>query len=151
MIVIREATPDDALFIIDFQLKMAMETESVQLDYHTVTKGVHAVFEDAAKGAYYVAVADSTVIGSLMTTYEWSDWRFGTVLWIQSVYIVPEARGKGVFKKMYQHIQQLVTPQSGYRGIRLYVDKTNVAAQKVYESLGMNGEHYQLYEWMPGY
>lgn len=149
MIVIREATPDDALFIIDFQLKMAMETESVQLDYHTVTKGVHAVFEDASKGAYYVAVADGTVIGSLMTTYEWSDWRFGTVLWIQSVYIVPEARGKGVFKKMYQHIQQLVTPQSGYRGIRLYVDKTNVAAQKVYESLGMNGEHYQLYEWMP--
>ncbi|MBX2913628.1 MAG: GNAT family N-acetyltransferase [Cyclobacteriaceae bacterium] len=149
MIEIKEAILDDALYIIDFQLKMALETEGVQLDYHTVTEGVHAVFKDATKGAYYVALEAGKVVGSLMTTYEWSDWRFGTVLWIQSVYIVPEARGKGVFKKMYQHIQQLVTPQSGYRGIRLYVDKTNVAAQKVYESLGMNGEHYQMYEWMP--
>ncbi|MBX2897526.1 MAG: GNAT family N-acetyltransferase [Cyclobacteriaceae bacterium] len=148
MIIVREAAADDALYIIDFQLKMARETESLQLDYHTVTKGVHAVFEDANKGAYYVAAENGKVIGSLMTTYEWSDWRFGTVLWIQSVYIVPEARGKGVFKKMYQHIQQLVTPQSGYRGIRLYVDKTNEPAQRVYEKLGMNGNHYQLYEWM---
>jgi len=151
MILIREAVPDDALYIIDFQLKMAMETESLQLDYHTVTKGVHAVFEDPSKGAYYAAVENGRVVGSLLTTYEWSDWRFGTVLWIQSVYLVPEARGKGIFKKMYQHIQQLVTPQSGYRGIRLYVDKTNTCAQHVYERLGMNGDHYQLYEWMPGY
>lgn len=149
MILIRDAVPGDAPFIIDFQLKMAMETERVQLDYPTVTKGVQAVFEDKNKGAYYVAEEDGQVVGSLMTTYEWSDWRFGTVIWIQSVYIVPGARGKGVFRKMYQHIQQLVTPQTGYRGIRLYVDKTNLAAQKVYESLGMNGEHYQVYEWMP--
>lgn len=148
MITIREAVPDDALYIIDFQLKMAYETESLQLDYHTVTKGVHAVFEDANKGLYYVATDANKVIGSLLLTYEWSDWRYGTVLWIQSVYIDPQFRGQGVFKKMYQHIQQLVTPQSGYRGIRLYVDKTNRAAQKVYEALGMNGEHYQVYEWM---
>lgn len=148
MITIRTATPDDALFIIDFQLKMAMETEGILLDYHTVTEGVHAVFKDPAKGAYYVAVSDGKVIGSLMTTYEWSDWRCGTVLWIQSVFIVPEYRGQGVFKKMYEFIQQLVTPESGYRGIRLYVDKTNERAQRVYQRLGMNGEHYQVYEWM---
>jgi ribosomal protein S18 acetylase RimI-like enzyme len=150
MIEIREAIPEDALYIIDFQLKMAMETESVALDYHTVTKGVHSVFEDAAKGRYYVATEDNQVIGSLMITYEWSDWRFGQVLWIQSVYIVPESRGKGVYGLMYKHIQNLITPDSGYRGIRLYVDKTNIHAQKVYEKLGMNSEHYQMYEWMAG-
>lgn len=150
MITVREAVPDDALFIIDFQLKMAMETESVALDYHTVTKGVHAVFEDATKGQYFVATENNKVVGSLMLTYEWSDWRFGTVLWIQSVYIVPESRGKGVYGLMYKHIQSLVTPDSGYRGIRLYVDKTNTRAQAVYEKLGMNGEHYQMYEWMLG-
>lgn len=149
MITVKEAVPDDALYIIDFQLKMAYETESLQLDYHTVTKGVHAVFEDASKGRYFVATDNNKVIGSLMLTYEWSDWRFGTVLWIQSVYIIPEFRGQGVFKKMYEHIQQMVTPDSGYRGIRLYVDRSNHAAQKVYESLGMNGDHYQVYEWMP--
>lgn len=150
MITVRPATLDDAIKIIDFQLNMAMETESLALDYHTVTRGVHAVFEDSTKGSYYVAVDDKKIIGSLMTTYEWSDWRCGTVIWIQSVYISPEYRGQGVYKNLYQYIQQLVTPESGYRGIRLYVDKTNLPAQRVYEKLGMNGEHYQVYEWMKG-
>jgi GNAT superfamily N-acetyltransferase len=148
MITIRSAVPDDAISIIEFQQKMAQETENILLDFHTVTNGVHAVFEDATKGAYYVAVDGDTVVGSLMTTYEWSDWRCGTVIWIQSVYITPTHRGQGVYKKMYEHIQSLVTPVSGYRGIRLYVDKTNNPAQRVYEKLGMNGEHYQVFEWM---
>ncbi len=148
MITIRSAVPDDAIFIIEFQQKMAQETEGILLDFHTVTNGVHTVFTDATKGAYYVAVDGDTVVGSLMTTHEWSEWRCGTVIWIQSVYIIPTHRGQGVFKKMYQHIQSLVTPGSGYRGIRLYVDKTNHRAQRVYEKLGMNGEHYQVFEWM---
>jgi len=150
MITVRPATFDDAIAIIDFQLNMAMETESLTLDYPTVTRGVHAVFEDSTKGSYYVAVDDKKIIGSLMTTYEWSDWRCGTVIWIQSVFIVKDYRGQGVYKKLYQYIQQLIAPESGYRGIRLYVDKTNLPAQRVYEKLGMNGEHYQVYEWMPG-
>ncbi len=150
MITVRPATLDDAIAIIDFQLNMAMETEGLTLDYPTVTRGVHAVFEDSTKGSYYVAVDDKKIIGSLMTTYEWSDWRCGTVIWIQSVYIIKNYRGQGVYKKLYQYIQQLVTSESGYRGIRLYVDKTNLPAQRVYEKLGMNGEHYQVYEWMKG-
>jgi ribosomal protein S18 acetylase RimI-like enzyme len=150
MITVRPATLDDAIAIIDFQLNMAMETESLALDYHTVTQGVHAVFEDSTKGSYYVAVDEEKVIGSLMTTYEWSDWRCGTVIWIQSVYIAPTYRGQGVYKKLYEYIQQLVAAKSHYRGIRLYVDKTNLPAQRVYEKLGMNGEHYQVYEWMKG-
>ena len=148
MIIVRPAVFDDAIAIIDFQLKMAMETESLELDHHTVTQGVHKVFEDPNKGSYYVAVDSGNVIGSLMTTYEWSDWRCGTVIWIQSVYIMSNYRGQGVYKKLYEYIQQLITPESGYRGIRLYVDKTNQPAQRVYEKLGMNGEHYQVYEWM---
>ncbi|MBX2899023.1 MAG: GNAT family N-acetyltransferase [Cyclobacteriaceae bacterium] len=150
MIQIREAVADDALYIIDFQQKMALETESLALDYHTLTKGVHAVFEDPAKGKYFVATEGTKVVGSLLITYEWSDWRCGQVVWIQSVYIIPEGRGKGVFKLMYHHIQTLVTANPGYRGIRLYVDKTNTRAQHVYERLGMNGHHYQMYEWMLG-
>ena len=150
MIIVRPATIDDALAIIDFQLNMAMETESLTLDYPTVTRGVHAVFEDSTKGSYYVAVDNKKIIGSLMTTYEWSDWRCGTVIWIQSVYIIKDYRGQGVYKKLYQYIQQIVASESGYRGIRLYVDKTNRTAQRVYEKMGMNGEHYQVYEWMKG-
>jgi ribosomal protein S18 acetylase RimI-like enzyme len=83
-----------------------------------------------------------------MTTYEWSDWRNGTVIWIQSVYIAPNHRGKGVYKTMYEFIQKMVSDDPDLRGIRLYVDKTNHAAQKVYTNLKMNGEHYQVFEWM---
>jgi ribosomal protein S18 acetylase RimI-like enzyme len=148
MITIRPATPEDSKHIIDFQQKMAMETENVQLDYAILKEGLKRLFEDSTKGKYYVAEDNKEVIGCLMTTFEWSEWRCGNVLWIQSVYILPSHRGRGVFKLMYEYIKGLVTPDSEYRGIRLYVDKTNAAAQKVYEKLGMNGEHYQVYEWM---
>jgi len=148
MINIREATPEDTTYIIEFQLAMAWETEQVKLDPLVVSEGLKQLFEDPAKGKYYVAEENNQVIGCLMTTFEWSEWRCGNVLWIQSLYIIPSHRGKGVFKRMYQYLQALVTPESEYRGIRLYVDKSNLAAQKVYESLGMNGDHYQVYEWM---
>jgi ribosomal protein S18 acetylase RimI-like enzyme len=83
-----------------------------------------------------------------MTTFEWSDWRNGTVLWIQSVYVEKAFRGKGVYKMMYAFIRQMVEENADLCGIRLYVDKSNLPAQKVYESLDMNGEHYTVYEWM---
>jgi len=149
MIEVRPATPNDSKYIIDFQQKMALETENVQLDTAVLALGLKRLFEDPARGSYYVAVDNAQVIGCMMITYEWSEWRCGNVLWIQSVYIVPSYRGKGVFKKMYEYIKGMITPGSGYTGIRLYVDKTNLAAQKVYEKLGMNGDHYQVYEWMP--
>jgi ribosomal protein S18 acetylase RimI-like enzyme len=148
MTIIRPASKQDSNYIIDFQIKMAMETENVQLDASVLTEGVMQLFADPAKGKYYVAEENGQVIGCLMTTYEWSDWRCGNVLWIQSVYIIPSQRNKGVYKKMYDHIKALVVNNQGYRGIRLYVDKTNSSAQRVYEKLGMNGEHYQVYEWM---
>jgi ribosomal protein S18 acetylase RimI-like enzyme len=147
-IQIREATEKDISNIIDFQLKMALETENITLDIATLSQGVQKLLKDSTKGRYYVAEEDEEVMGCLMTTYEWSDWRCGNVLWIQSVYIVAAHRGKGVYKKMYEHIQQTVMNDPDYRGIRLYVDKTNQQAQRVYAKLGMNGEHYQVYEWM---
>jgi ribosomal protein S18 acetylase RimI-like enzyme len=148
MIIIRPATIEDSTCIIGFQQQMALETENVKLDASVLAEGLKRLFDDPAKGKYYVAEDNGEVIGCLMTTFEWSEWRCGNVLWIQSVYIKTSHRSKGVFRKMYEHIKNMVTPESEYRGIRLYVDKTNAAAQKVYEKLGMNGEHYQVYEWM---
>lgn len=149
MISIREANHSDASYIIDFQLRMALETENLKLNEQILTEGVKQLFDDPAKGKYYIAEVNGAVAGCLMTTYEWSDWRCGNVLWIQSVYIDSAYRGKGVYKKLYDHIKGIVIkPGSEYRGIRLYVDKTNRLAQNVYEKLGMNGEHYQVYEWM---
>jgi ribosomal protein S18 acetylase RimI-like enzyme len=147
-ILIREAKESDIPSLLDFQLKMALETENITLEISSLTLGVHRLFKDPTKGRYYVAEENSEVVGCLMTTYEWSDWRNGSVLWIQSVYVPKEHRSNGVYKKMYSYIQQLVENDPDLKGIRLYVDKTNQAAQHTYSKLGMNGEHYTVYEWM---
>jgi len=147
---IRDATPNDLATIIDFQFRMAIETEDLTLDRATVTHGAKAVFSDPSKGKYYVAEQNGLVIGCLMTTFEWSDWRNGNVLWIQSVYIDKKFRGEGVFRKLYTHVRALVSSNPDVKGIRLYVDKQNKAAQEVYQRIGMNGDHYLVYEWMKG-
>jgi len=146
--IIRQAIDTDAPAIVEFQLAMAWETESLRLDEPTVIKGVAAVFADSSKGTYYVAETDGKVVGSLLTTFEWSDWRNGTVLWIQSVYVRPEYRKRSIFSKLYKHIQKMVVESNNLRGIRLYADKTNTSAHGVYEHMGMTAEHYQMYEWM---
>ncbi len=147
MISIRKAIIADAPSIVDFQLKMAWETEEMKLDVVTVTKGVQAVFEDNSRGQYYIAENNGAVIASLLITYEWSDWRNCNVWWFQSVYVKPEFRRKGVFRKMYEHIKQLAEEQN-IAGLRLYVESKNTRAQKTYEALGMSSEHYDFYEWM---
>jgi GNAT superfamily N-acetyltransferase len=146
--IIRQAIEKDSASIVEFQLAMALETEQLELDEPTVVKGVAAVFADQSKGVYYVAETDGKVVGSLLTTFEWSDWRNGTVLWIQSVYVRLEFRKRSVFSRLYKHIREKVATDDHLRGIRLYADKTNTSAHGVYEHLGMTAEHYQMFEWM---
>jgi ribosomal protein S18 acetylase RimI-like enzyme len=145
---VRKATADDIPAIVDFQLKMAAETEGIRLDEKTVLKGVTAVIDDTSKGQYYVTEANNRVVASLLTTFEWSDWRNGTILWIQSVYVLKEYRRKGVYRNMYSHIKNLVMENEKLNGIRLYADKSNYAAQKTYRELGMDHDHYITFEWL---
>jgi ribosomal protein S18 acetylase RimI-like enzyme len=147
-IKIRPGLLFDIPIICDYQLKMAYETEQMKLDPPTVEKGVAAVFDDPGKGKYWLAEVSGEVVGCLLTIPEWSDWRNGTVLWIHSVYVRPEFRQHGVFRMLYLHLKTMVQESKDLRGVRLYVDKTNTSAQKVYENLGMSGEHYHLFEWM---
>lgn len=148
MIMIRQGGVKDIEVIIDFQLRMAKETEDLALDEDRLSKGIKAVFEDKSKGTYYIAEAAGRAVGILLTIPEWSDWRNGTILWIHSLYVVPEARRKDVFTKLYQYLRQIVEESDELMGLRLYVDKKNAGAQKVYESLGMNKDHYVMYEWL---
>jgi len=146
--IVREASIADTPTLVSFQMAMAKETENIELDQALLTKGITELFHHPERGKYFLAVEEGIALGCLMITYEWSDWRCGTVLWIQSVYIDPAHRGKGVYPFMYEYFQQLVLQDSSLRGIRLYVDKTNKKAQRTYERLGMNGHHYATYEWM---
>lgn len=151
MIEVRRGRREDAPYIVDFQLRLAWETERFELDRPTVEKGVRAVFDDPHKGAYWIAEVDGKVAGCLLTVPEWSDWRNGTVVWIHSVYVLPKARRQGVFRAMYEALKTAVERAADLRGLRLYVERENERAQKTYRALGMDGNHYQMFEWMDGF
>lgn len=148
---IREANIDDLEIIYSFNYSMAMETEGLELPKEILKNGIEAGLRDKNKAQYFIADANDEIAGSLMITKEWSDWRNSWVAWIQSVYVKQEFRRKGVYSALYQHIKDLVIESEEFGGIRLYVDKTNLNAIKTYKALGMNGEHYQLFEWMKNY
>ena len=136
---------DDIESIVQFQAKMAMESEGTTLDKEKVTKGVTAAMNDESKGIYWVAKINGKAIGSLMVTREWSDWNNEWYWWIQSVFVLPDYRKHGVYKAMYSTLKE-VAKENKVSQIRLYVDKTNHPAQQVYQRLGMHESHYLMYE-----
>ena len=145
---VRKATLSDHAKLVEFQIAMASETEGIGLHLETLEAGVKAVLEDTTKGDYYVTEINDEVVASLLTTFEWSDWRNGTVLWIQSVYVLPMYRRRGVYRRMYAHLKTMVLRSEKLAGIRLYADKNNQTAHKTYENLGMNQDHYITFEWL---
>jgi ribosomal protein S18 acetylase RimI-like enzyme len=144
---IRRASRADLEALVEGNRRMAMETESVQLDAGTLRSGVAALFDDPAKGAYWVVEHDGAVVAQTMVTHEWSDWRNGDVWWIQSVYVQPEYRRRGLFRHIYRHLRA-EAQRLGVVGLRLYVDTSNTRAQAVYAALGMQGDHYRVFEDM---
>ena len=143
---IRIARESDIPALVEFNQAMALETEHKRLDGEVLTAGVTAVFGDSAKG-FYVVVEDSGVVAAgLMVTTEWSDWRNGWFWWIQSVYVRPEHRGSGLYGKMYEFVKSKASEAGNVCGFRLYVEKENERAQRVYEKLGMDRTYYLMYE-----
>jgi GNAT superfamily N-acetyltransferase len=143
---IRDARPSDAATIVEFNVKMAMETEGRRLEPELIKPGVKAVLEDSRRGRYWVAEMDGGVVGQLMVTYEWSDWRNGVFWWIQSVFIREDCRRKGIFSALHRHVEKLARSAGDVCGIRLYVERENRRAQKTYEALGMTSPGYQVME-----
>jgi GNAT superfamily N-acetyltransferase len=145
-VTVRQAVADDAPAIIEFNLAMAKETEDRGLSPDILAAGVAAVFQDARRATYHVAEIDGRVVGSLMLTTEWSDWRNGTFLWIQSVYVRPGFRRRGVYRALHEAVRTLAGEMEGICGIRLYVERENVSAQEVYRTIGMRETTYRLFE-----
>lgn len=145
MINIRIGSTEDIELIAKFNTNLAKETEDFDLDQEKILNGVRAIFDDPSKGQYFIAEIEGNIVGQTAVTTEWSDWRNGYWWWIQSVYITHDARKRGVFRALYDHIKQ-EAQHAGAVGLRLYVDETNTAAQKTYQNLGMTESHYQFYE-----
>jgi GNAT superfamily N-acetyltransferase len=143
---IRIAERGDIPALVRFNQAMAHETEDLHLHSDVLTPGVTAVFDDEAKGFYVVAEDAGEIVGGLMVTREWSDWRNAWFWWIQSVYTLPDHRGKGVYSKLYQYVKDRAEAEGNVCGFRLYVERENERAQHVYEHLGMHRSHYWMYQ-----
>jgi ribosomal protein S18 acetylase RimI-like enzyme len=143
---IRVAKLGDVTSLVKFNQLMAWETEQKKLDEVILYKGVSALIVDDNKGFYLVAEQNDEVVGSLMVTTEWSDWRNAVFWWVQSVYITPDFRRQGIYAQLYAQVKALAEQQQNVCGFRLYVEKENLIAQKTYESLGMHPTHYLMYE-----
>ncbi len=145
-IQIRRPTPPDAEAIAGYNAAIARETENLELDRARLRQGVEAVLRDPAKGFYTVAEVDGRVVGQMLVTFEWSDWRNATFWWLQSVYVQPEFRGRGVYRRLYEHVLEEAKTRGDICGVRLYVSKENRIAQQVYERLGLRPALYAMYE-----
>ena len=143
---IRRALPEDTGKIAEFNANMALETEGIELVPEVILAGARALQENAGLGFYLVAESDKKIIGSLMVTTEWSDWRNGQFWWIQSVYVIPDFRRKGVYSGLYAKVKELADENPNVCGFRLYVEKNNTNAQSTYQRLGMEETEYLMYE-----
>jgi len=143
---VRAGESRDTHTIAAFNVAMAIETESRQLDPPTVTDGVRALLANPDAGFYLVAEKRGEIVGSLMVTFEWSDWRNKCFWWIQSVYVAPAARRRGVFTQLFHDVRSRAAARSDVCGLRLYVEQHNQVAQATYKSLGMDETHYDMYE-----
>ena len=143
---VRPAESGDLAVLVDANAAMALETEGRRLQRDVLRRGVARLLEDPSRGRYFLAVdEDGAVLGSLMLTHEWSDWRDAWFLWIQSVYVDPAARGRGVYRLLHEHVEAVARAE-GAAGLRLYVDAHNTTARTVYERVGMHRAPYEMFE-----
>jgi len=143
---IRKGQQSDLSALIQFNQAMAMETEELALDDNLLKKGVNTLLSQPEKGFYLVAEIGNEIVGSLMVTFEWSDWRAKDYYWIQSVYIRPENRRQGIYGKLYQAVKDIAEENGGAASFRLYVEQENSKAQQTYQALGMEQSYYLMYE-----
>jgi len=145
-VTVRAARPADAPVIADFNRRLAAESEGRELDPQTLDRGVRALLADPARGLYWVAEREGAPVGQCLVTTEWSDWTNGRYWWFQSVYVEPAHRGAGVFRALWDHVESAARRAGDVASLRLYVERDNASARKVYEKLGMAETGYLVYE-----
>ncbi len=146
LINVRSATPADVDFIVEANVRMAKETENLDLNPEVLRRGVTYLMSHSDEGQYLIATQGAGLCGTLMLTYEFSDWRNGRFWWIQSVYVPQPFRRQGVYRAMHNAVRKLAHRDSQACGLRLYVEQANSVAQQTYADIGMSQTHYRLFE-----
>ena len=142
----RIAVARDAATLAGFNQAMAQETEARRLEADHLLPGVEAVLRDPRHGFFVVADTGREIAGALLVTYEWSDWRNGRFWWIQSVYVRPEHRRRGIYRRLHEFVRERARAAGDVVGLRLYVERENTNAQRTYAALGMSETAYRMYE-----
>ena len=143
---VRRAEPQDMSSIVEFNAALALESEGKALDLNLLRNGVDAIFGHPERGFYLVAELAGRVVGQLLVTTEWSDWRNGNFWWIQSVFVAADYRRQGVYRALHNHVLSTAKSRDDVCGVRLYVDRDNHVARRVYASLDMQQSHYDMLE-----
>ncbi|MHC4759584.1 MAG: GNAT family N-acetyltransferase [Planctomycetota bacterium] len=134
---IRLAKDTDTETLVDFNVAIALDTERKELSPAVVTKGVQTLLNSPEYGFYIVAESADQIVGSVMVTFEWSDWRCGLIWWLQSIYVRREFRQKGVFSRLYAFLKAKASDEGNVCGFRLYVEQDNSIAKSTYSSVGL--------------
>jgi GNAT superfamily N-acetyltransferase len=145
-VTIRQATLENAAIIADYNVALADESENLKLEPARVRAGVEALLRDPGKGTYYIAVSEGEVVGQLLITHEWSDWRNGDIWWLQSVYVRPDFRRRGVFKALFDFVHAEAVRAKEVCCLRLYMETDNNRAREAYHRMGMTETHYEVLE-----
>jgi GNAT superfamily N-acetyltransferase len=148
-LVIRPAVPADVGIVAEFNRLLALESEDIILDLAVLTAGVAVALADPDRARYFLAEQDGKIVGQVMFTREWSDWRNGWLWWLQSVYVHADHRRQGVFRALFEHIEQMIRQDPQVIGLRLYVEHENTGAQETYAQVGMVKSRYFVLEKMP--
>ena len=146
IIKVRPARTEDLEFLVENNQRMALETESKELDRDVLRQGIKRALAQSESCLYFVAEIKEKPVGQTMITFEWSDWRDGWIWWLQSVYVLSDYRNRGIFRMMYGHIKLAAHKGKNVRALRLYVKGTNFSGISVYKKLGMNSAGYLVYE-----
>lgn len=139
---VRPATVDDFETLVAFTLAEARDAERRILDLEGARRGVRGAFQSPPRAIYWVAVAeDERVVASTSIVTEWSNFRGGDYWWIQSLYVLPEHRGKGLVDVLLAHVSTQAVA-GGALDLRLYGFDTNERALRAYQRCGFELSRY---------
>ena len=141
---IREATPADVETLLAFTLQEVYEAEGTHKDVAGVRRGVEGAFRNPPRSAYWIVEsADLRPVASTSIVTEWSDFHGGDYWWIQSLFITPEHRGRGLVELMLDRLTAMAKA-AGALELRLYAHNSNARAFHVYRRGGFTDAPYTI-------
>ena len=145
--MVKNMTTEDISTFISFQKIMAKETEGVNLDDSSIAGALEYLINDDSYGKAFMAKLgpNGVSVGTCYINYGYDVLSNKFTIWVQSVFVHPEYRKKGIFSKIFNHLE-LVARQLNASRISLFVDFSNLPAQKVYEKMGMVRREHSFIE-----